>query len=270
MAKRKKYRLKAKYRPKNIIKNISKKKRSKRKNKYRVKNKIVIVFILLCLAVFIFSLVHIISWKSDNNSNREIAKEIKKSVVVKDDKYTIDFDKLKKENPDTVGYIRVKNTDINYAVVKTDDNKYYLDHNFKKEYNIAGWIFADYRNKFNGEDKNITIYGHNMRDGSMFGTLKNILDEEWYSNKDNLNVTLLTEKGTLNYEVFSVYKIKKEGYYALNSFKDDKEYEKFIKEMKDRSKVDFKKEVSSDDKILTLSTCARNNNYRVVLHAVLK
>ena len=266
---KKKYRLKSKYRPKNIFNKVFKHNKRKRP-KYRVKNKVVIFFILICLVVFGFSLYHIIKWKLDNNENKEISREISKTVIKKDDKYDIDFAKLKKENPDTVAYIRVKNTNIDYVVVRGDDNKFYLTHNFKKEYNVAGWIFADYRTRIDGSDKNITVYGHNMRDGSMFGTLKDVLTPDWYNNKGNLNITFVTEKGEFTYEVFSVYKIEKEDYLATNIFNSDAEYEKFLKTLKERSEVDFKKNITKDSKILTLSTCAKNNKYRVVLHAVLK
>ena len=69
-----------------------------------------------------------------------------------------------------------------------------MNHNFEKKYNIAGWIFADYKNNFDKTDKNIVIYGHNRKDGSMFGTLKNILKEEWYSNEENFVIDFITEQ----------------------------------------------------------------------------
>ena len=124
----------------------------------------------------------------------------------------------------------------------------------------------DYKNKLDGTDKNIVIYGHNIKDGSMFGTLKNILDEEWYNNEENYIIDLTTEKEELKYQVFSIYKIKNEDYYIDTEFKND-EYKKFVKKLKDRSIKDFGIEVTENDSILTLSTCADNNKYRVVLHA---
>ena len=82
-------------------------------------------------------------------------------------------------------------------VVNGNDNSYYLKHNFNKEYNIAGRIFSDYHNKFDETDKNIVIFGHNTKDGSMFGTLKNVLDKSWQENRDNLEIILITEIGHL-------------------------------------------------------------------------
>ena len=234
-----------------------------------MKNKFVYLIIGICFLSLVYSLYEINEWRVANKKNKEVQKESLELVEIKDDEFKIDFDKIKKENEDTVGYLKLKNTNIEYIVVKGKDNDYYLNHNFKKEYNVAGWIFADYRNKFDGEDKNITIYGHNMRDGSMFGSLKSVLDEKWYSDKDNLDIDFITDKDSNIYRVFSIYKIEKEEYYTKNVFKDKDEYGEFLDKISSRSEVKLDTKVSSDDKILTLSTCATNNKYRVVVHAVL-
>ncbi|MBR6640742.1 MAG: class B sortase, partial [Clostridia bacterium] len=152
------------------------------------------------------------------------------------------------------------------AVVQAKDNSYYLRKNLDKKYNIGGSIFMDYKNKLDGTDKNIVIYGHNMKNDSMFGTLKNILKEEWYNNEENYIINLTTEKEEKKYKVFSVYKIKTEDYYIDTEFKEN-EFEKFINTLKDRSIKDFGTEIDEQDNILTLSTCADNNAYRIVLHA---
>ena len=125
----------------------------------------------------------------------------------------------------------------------------------------------DYRIKRDGTDKNMTIYGHNSKNDAMFGSLKDILKEEWYSNSDNLNVTYIDENGTHTYKVFSIYQIKKETYYTTTYFSSDDEFKNFIDTLKGRSIVDFGVDVGTEDQILTLSTCADNNNYRIVLHA---
>ena len=118
-----------------------------------------------------------------------------------------------------------------------------------------------------GTDKNIVIFGHNMRDGSMFGSLKNIFSKEWYSNKDNLKIKLITEKGTFTYQVFSIYKVKPEEYYINTEFENNKEFTKFLDTIKKRSIKDFKVNLDKDDSILTLSTCSMTGKERVVLHA---
>ena len=142
-----------------------------------------------------------------------------------------------------------------------------MNHSFYKSKNSAGWLFADYKNKLDGSDKNIVVYGHNRTDGSMFGTLKNILNKEWYDNTDNMDIVYMDIRGKHIYKVFSIYKIENEDYYITIQFNNDSEYKKFLTTIKSRSIKDFNVEISETDSILTLSTCANNNKYRVVLHA---
>ena len=183
------------------------------------------------------------------------------------DKYNVDFDSLKQKNSDTIAWLKVNGTSIEYPIVKTTNNDFYMTHSFDKSYNSAGWVFMDYKDKFDGTDNNMVIYGHNRRDGSMFGTLKNILTEEWQNNTDNFIIPLITENEKSEYRVFSVYRIEKEDYYITTNFGTDNEFQKFIDKIKSRSVKDFEIDVTTNDNVLTLSTCADNNKYRVVLHA---
>ena len=239
------------------------------KKKYRVL--LFVIFILICLIGLIYSLTNIINWKKDVDDNKDIVEEIKENITIdeEDDSIKIDFKSLKEQNSDVIAYIKVNGTNIDYVVVKGNDNSYYLKHNFNKEYNIAGWIFADYHNKFDETDKNIVIFGHNTKDGSMFGTLKNVLDKSWQENKDNLKITLITEKGQYKYQVFSTYSITPEDYYINTIFNSDDEYSKFINKIKSRSNYDYNVEVDSNDKVLTLSSCIGDGKKRVVLHGKL-
>ena len=103
----------------------------------------------------------------------------------------------------------------------------------------------------------------------MFGTLINILDKNWQENKDNSEITLITERGQYKYQVFSTYSIKPEDYYINTIFNNDDEYSRFINEIKSRSNYDYNVEVNSSDKVLTLSSCIGDGKKRVVLHAKL-
>ena len=241
--------------------------------KRRLKKKVLYVIIGLLFIVFAISLIRVILYFSDNKANEKIKESINKNVVVKKednkDKYEVDFGALKEQNPDTVGYLKVNNTNIEYAVVKSTNNSYYLSHNFNKDWNGSGWIFADYRNKFDGTDKNIVIYGHSIRDKSMFGTLKNVLNKEWSENKDNHIIILVTETGMHYYRVFSTYSIPKEDYYIKTDFNTYKEYEEFLNRIKLRSTYIYNVEVSKNDRIITLSSCIGDTSKRVVLHAKL-
>lgn len=236
------------------------------------KSKILITLIqIVLIAVIIFSGIKIIEWIKSNKKNKDIMSEIKENVVINNEmdsnneEYKIDFVKLKQKNSDAIAWIKVNGTDIDFPVVKGTDNSYYLTHNFDKEKNKAGWIFADYRNKFDGTDKNIIIYGHNMKNGSMFASLKDVIKEEWYNNENNKYIALITENENCKYQVFSVYQIETEEYYLQTNISNFKE---FVEKIKGRSKKDFNVDIKETDSILTLSTCADNTKYRVVLHAV--
>ena len=238
-------------------------KHSKKKSKKNILPNLLLVLFFILLVI---SFIEIIKWYKENKRNQKIQEKISEAVIINEEETLIDFNKLKEINKDTVGWLKVNGTDIEYVVVKANDNSYYLDHNVENEYNKAGWIFADYKNKLDGTDKNKVVYGHNRRDGSMFASLKNILKEEWYNNEDNYTIDFVTELETQKYKVFSVYKIKNEDYYITTNFNDE-EFTKFIQILKQRSIKDFNMEITAQDNILTLSTCANNNNYRIVLHA---
>ena len=123
---------------------------------------------LIFLLTLIISIIYLVKWYIENKQNKDLKEKISATIIVEnietekieEKKYNVDFKSLKEINEDTVAWIKVNNTDIEYAVVKGKDNSYYLNRNFEKNYNNAGWIFADYKNKFDGTDKNIVIYGH--------------------------------------------------------------------------------------------------------------
>lgn len=226
------------------------------------------IFRIVSLIIIIICGIYIGKWMMENKHTDKIVKIVHSAVVEREDNtISVDFAKLKETNSDVVAWLKVNNTSIDYPIVQGQDNSYYLTHSFDKTYNAAGWPFLDYRVNLNGTDQNMTIYGHNRRDGSMFCTLKDILKPEWYENEENLYISYITEQEEQRYQVFSIYQIEKETYYTTNSFDSEKAFEEFLIEIKGRSKVDFNVDVNSSDKILTLSTCADNNNYRVVLHA---
>ena len=248
-----------------------------KKNKSKKYKKAILNLILyiILLSILIYSGIKIFKWYKDKTNNNKIVEQIKSTVIVEENNedgnengYTVDFNKLKEQNNETIAWLKINNTNVEYPVVKGTNNSFYLNHSFDKSKNSAGWIFADYKNKFDNTDKNIVIYGHNMRDGSMFGSMLNILDAKWYENEENTNITLYTENEKCIYKVFSIYKIENEDYYIKTEFKNDNEFEEFVKNLKKRSIKDFNVDISKDDNILTLSTCANNNKYRIVLHSV--
>ncbi len=241
----------------------------------RLRPWVIITLSIIFLSGVIYSSYKTITWKKDVEENEKIEKDIEEDIKIIEPveeeelpKYQIDFESLKEKNADTVAYLKVNNTNIDYVIVKGKDNSYYLKHNFEKKWNSAGWVFADYHNKFDETDKNIVIYGHSMKNGSMFGTLRNILNKDWYKNEENYKVVLVTENGEYSYRVFSIYSIVPEDYYINTIFKGN-QFAEFVKKIKSRSIYNFNVEVTENDKILTLSSCTSGGKKRVVLHAKL-
>lgn len=261
----------------------------KKRKKLNVKNLCLLIFFLVMLIVFLFSLIKVIMWIIDNNNTNDIIKKVANTYEINEKSYDneviinenekdiyfdymklkfidVDINKLKTFNPDTIGFIKVMGTNINYPFVQNLDNDYYLNRSYDKTYNNAGWIFLDYRNnEFN--DKNTIIYGHGRINGTMFGSLKDTLKSSWQSNKDNYIIKISTEKENSIWQIFSVYKIATTSDYLQTTFSDN-EFESFINLIKGRSSYNFETNVTNEDKVLTLSTCY-NDNDKMVVHAKL-
>lgn len=236
--------------------------------KLKLKKSVLKILLVIFSLMFVFSIFHIFGWLDESRRTKNINNQIDQNININvdDGVFEVDFDELSKMNSDTIAYLLVNNTNIEYPVVKTTNNDYYLYHNFKKSRSEAGWVFMDYNNSFDGTDKNIVIYGHNRLDGSMFGTLNKTLDEKWYSNKDNLIIRLIDKNKTTEYKIFSMYKIKEEEYYINTNF-NDTTFKEFINKLNSRSTYNFRDDLSQVKQILTLSTCTLLDDYRMVVHA---
>ncbi len=241
-----------------------------------------LAFILVISLVFLWSTINIGLWFLDNEKTKKNIEDIDDLVNIQyistcddcnsdsnsssNDYLNVDFSNLLKENNEVVGWIKVDGTNINYPILKHNDNSYYLNHSFDKTSNNAGWIFMDYRNNlFN--DYNTIIYGHGRVDGTMFGTLKNTISNE-YLNSNNKFVKIASLDNSYIYEVFSVYRIAETDDYIKTNFDNKNDYMRFLNILKNRSLNNYNVEVNSDDKIITLSTCY-NSRERLVLHAKL-
>ena len=253
-----------------------------------------VLLLIVLFAIIVVCLVKIVFWLKDNKTTSEVVNDITNNTNIeekKDDENTelvnkeenttsdywyyikfplidVDINKLKEKNSDTVGWINVNNTNINYPYVQGKDNNYYLDHSFNKKYNEAGWVFLDYRNDKNLSNKNNILYAHSRLDKTMFGSLSKTLKSNWYNNKDNHIIRLSTETENTMWQIFSVYKIPEETYYITTNFNSDNDYQKFLNTIKERSIHNFSTNLTTDDKILTLSTCYSDTE-RTVVHAKL-
>lgn len=258
----------------------------------KVRNFILLIVILIFLLLISYSIYNIINHIKDSNNinknleiiNENITKEIVKDSdntnivendINKEDPYwsylnnsltNVSFDKLKEINNEVKGWLKVKGTDVDYPYVKTSNNTFYLSHSFDKSKNIAGWIFQDYRND-DINDKNTIIYGHDRSDKIMFGSLKDTLKKEWFNNRSNHIITLSTEYVNSLWQIFSIYTIPNTNDYMKINFSSNEEFNDFLTIIKDRSIYDFKTDILETDKILTLSTCYKNANNKLVIHA---
>ena len=204
-----------------------------------------------------------------SDSEVEMEEEVTQEVIKS--KYTFEnsFKKLLSINKETVAYLTVKNTNISYPVVQHSDNSYYLERDFYKKKTVMGWIFMDYRNNPKEFDDNTIIYGHNMKNGTMFGSLKKAYEKSWRNNEENLTISLDLPSGSYKFRIFSIYKVDYTTDYLVTKFSSNSSKEEFIKMITNRSVFKSGVNVGVEDKILTLSTCTGSNNRRLVVHAVL-
>ena len=261
--------------------------------KKRKKNIFDYIVAIGCFSIIIFSLYTILNWVKDNSKIKQLNTEIIQNTRIIDSNekgelvnppvdmnsnyyyYTkfslmeVDFSRLGEINGDTVAFIRIDNTNVNYPVVQVDNNAYYLKHSFDKKSNKGGWIFLDFRNDINNLSDNTIIYGHSRLDGTMFGSLKNTLTDYWQSDKNNYVIYISTPKENMLFQIFSIYTIQKENYYIRTSFETKKAKQKWLDTMKKRNIAPIDTDVNVDDKILTLSTCQNNHDGRIVVQAKL-
>ena len=265
------------------------------KIKLKWKNIILILIFLILFITLNISIYNIIKWKLDSNKTNEEINTIQENAnieEVQDNKGTeiikqaekipkenpywdyikmnmidVNFDNLKKINSDVVGWIKVNGTNINYPFVQSKDNKYYLTHSFSKSYNNAGWVFLDYRNN-NINNRNTIIYAHGRTDKTMFGTLRKVLNNGWINNTNNYVIKISTEKENSLWQIFSIYHIPTTNDYLQTEFKDEREYQRFLNILKNRSNHNFNTSITSNNTILTLSTCY-NDSEKMVVHAKL-
>jgi sortase B len=180
---------------------------------------------------------------------------------------------LKAQNSDLMGWITIPDTKIDYPMVHTVDNEYYLNHSFDRNYLRAGTIFADYRNsKDLSRNKNTVIYGHNMMSGAMFSCISDFFSKNYFN--ENRYIYIYTEAGIYVYKTFSIRKIKvnKDVSYITTYFATDEDYQTFLNKQHKASAVKTDDVVlTPDSKIITLSTCtnAHDDNERYSLQAVL-
>lgn len=170
-------------------------------------------------------------------------------------------------NSDYKFWINVEGTNIDYPVVQGSDNDFYLNHDFNKNYLPAGSIFLDYRNNFE-TDSNSVIYGHHMRNSTMFGQMEKFKDKDFFEN--NKIISIKTDSTTYEYEIFAIGIYDADFGYNDVSFSDGEDFNNFLNKILSNAMYS-RNIVSQHDKIITLSTCSYEyDNARTAIFAVRK
>ena len=166
---------------------------------------------------------------------------------------------------DMVGWIKIDGMKLDNPIMQTTDNAYYLSHNYKGEKARTGSIFLDYRNNPQFTDRHAIIYGHVLRNGSMFGQLAQYANNEFA--KAHKQITIELENEVLYLEVFAAYETTTDFYYIETKFADET-FKQFISTIQNKSLISMDTAISIDDQIVTLSTCTKSTDEkeRFVVH----
>lgn len=184
----------------------------------------------------------------------------------------IDFQTLKEKNPDVYAWIRIPGTDIDYPILqRVGDNSYYLNHTLEGKEKPEGAIFTEDYNSQDFTDANTVIYGHNMKNGSMFRQLHEYQDRKFM--KENSEVVIYQPDRILHYQIFAAYVYDNRHLLQSFDFEDTWVFQSYLRSIQERkemgSSIDTSVELTGEDPILTLSTCNGNSEQRYLVQAVL-
>ncbi len=231
---------------------------------------------LLCAVAFIVGAIILVSLHKSNGDMENLRSEVEREVSEINENLPdnpIDFDSLQKRNEDIYAWIEIPNTQVNYPIVQSyeESDSFYLNRNIDKQYDINGSIYTEKLNSLDFTDPNTLIYGHNMLDGSMFQNLHKFRNKEFFDK--NPYIYIYTRGHILKYEIFSAYKF--DNRHILNSydFSDEKVFEEYLENAQNPKSLEVntrKLNISTKDRIITLSTCIGNEkNYRYLVQGVL-
>ena len=244
-----------------------------RKFKKKVVNSIYNILILICVIGFITTLLFILNENQKFRLADKNYQDIRTLRVISSsndsiENTVIDFDSLSKINPDIVGWIGIEGLEIDYPIVQTKDNEFYLNHLFSLEKNKLGAIFMDYRSNSKFKDRNTIVYGHNMKNGSMFSSLTNYKKQDYYD--ANPDILLITKE--LKYRVDFFAGVIVDGSYesVRLDFSNEDDFTQYIDSLVEMSTFKSAVTVGSEDRIISLVTCSYEyNNARYALYGKL-
>ena len=252
--------------------------------KHAKKNKKNKIIAIIATIILICSISYITISKYINYRKQKEQQEILNKIKINEEEITeettermLKLKELQKENSDIVGWLEIERTGINYPVLQTNNNDYYLTHTYKKENSKNGSIFLDKDYNFSIPSSNLLIYGHNNKNGKMFEELLNYENEEYYKKHPNIRFT--TEKWDSTFEIIAVFKsrvyYKDETnvfryYYFINA-ENEEEYNYYIEQCKKASLYNIGTSAKYGDQLLTLSTCdysTANGRFAVVARKI--
>ena len=205
----------------------------------------------------------------NNTSSTEIEEEVSEDIELNYPDLGFDFQKIAKLNEDFVGWLYYPGLEISYPVLQGEDNNYYLDHSFKKQEVSAGCIFMDYGASSDWSDRNTFVFGHSMRDGSMFGSLRELIkDPDIFI--ENPYFYIYTEKNVSIYEIFSYYETQSDSdRYMI--FTKDETYDIYVDWALENSVAETQRDMSKRGNIVSLSTCygTAGTTNRILVHGAL-
>lgn len=215
---------------------------------------------LICIVVIVFAswqlIKYFLTYEKVKQQEEELQQEISSSSLIQ----------FQKRYEDMVGWITIDNTKVDYPIMQATNNEFYLTRNYKGEKLRAGSIFLDYRNDPSLSDRHSIIYGHDLRNGSMFGQLHRYEEQSFANSNRHFTIEIRNERITL--EVFAAYQTTTDFYYIETEFTSES-YEQFIETIINKSVITYEGNINVNDQIITLSTCVSDNqsNERFVVHA---
>lgn len=248
-------------------------KRKRRRKNNKKKNLVLNFVVALSITVFGFSafqLTRIVKGYKDGQSEYEKVRDVAAENTEDQEKFRVDFDKLMEINQDTVGWIRFypEPKEINYPLVQGPDNDFYLHKTFSANENTLGAIFLDVAARPDYSDRHTVIYGHRMKDGSMFRHLQDYDDKAFW--EKNPYFYIYTPDGReITYHIYAAGQVKATSSTYQTSFESEEAYEEFLAATKEASLYDTGVEVTAGDTVVTLSTCtAASDENRFVVRGV--
>ena len=245
----------------------------------KIRKVLMVLFaVVFCVSAFHFGKAFLEYRKGDQiyESAKEFVVETDKPIEIDKENKTlkrtyaeIDFAGMRAVNEDVIGWIQILDSPVDYPVLDADDNKYYLNHTYDRQWSSYGSIFIEPRNNPDLSERHLVIYGHNMVNESMFGSLLEYKNQTYADSHPE--VIICMPDRDLTYRVFSAYTAHVDSAAYRMTFSDDASFMDMVEQMKANSVIETDETVTAEDQVLTLSTCTPEGakKYRFIINAVL-